>query len=92
MKKVIYYSAVTLALLLTIGTNYNVGDTACILFPQNGRDIFGSAQRNIYVVDEGRVSLIPQINFEGNAEDFGIFVPVPNLPELSTVPGWIFSS
>ncbi len=91
MKKLIYSAALAVAGLMAIGTTYNVADTACIVFPQNGRDIFGLAQRNIYVIDGNRVSFIPQLNFEGDAEDFGILVPVPSLPELSTVNAQVFS-
>ena len=61
------------------------------MFPQGGRDIFGVAQRNIIIVDENNVSLIPQVHFEGDAKDFGILVPVPANPKLSTVGRNIFT-
>lgn len=80
-----------LALLIMIGLSWQQGDSYCVIFPQNGRDIFGVAQRNIIVYDEDEVSLIPQLNFQGDARDFGIFVPVPAEPHLSTVGANIFS-
>ena len=55
MKKLFYALSLGIALFLTIGVTYDIGDSFCVLFPQNGRDIWGVAQRNILVYDEGRM-------------------------------------
>jgi len=91
MKGTIKTIAVAITLLAAIGVNYDRGESYCVLFPNNGRDVFGVAQRSIIVFDEGQVSLIPQVNFQGNAQDFGLFVPVPAQPELSTVGANVFT-
>lgn len=91
VRKLIYVAALSLATLLTIGSFHQDAETMCVLFPPGGRDIFGVSQRNIIIFDDGRVSLIPQVQFEGDARDFGIVVPVPGLPELATVNGSIFA-
>lgn len=91
VRKVIYAAALCVATLLTIGSFHNEAETMCVLFPAGGRDIFGVSQRNILIFDNGRISLIPQVQFEGDARDFGIVVPVPGLPELATVNGAVFA-
>lgn len=91
MRKIINTLAVWSALFLMVAVSYDSGDSYCVIFPQNGRDIFGVAQRTILVFGEDEVSLIPQVRFEGDARDFGILVPVPALPKLSTVGSNIFT-
>ena len=91
MRKIINMLAVWSALFLMVAVSYESGDSYCVIFPQNGRDIFGVAQRTILVFGEGEVSLIPQVHFEGDARDFGILVPVPAEPSLSTVGSNIFT-
>lgn len=91
MRKAIYVIAVFAALALMIGGGAQRSDSFCVIFPQGGRDIFGVAQRNIIIFEEDRISLIPQVHFEGDARDFGILVPVPANPELSTVGSNIFT-
>lgn len=91
MRKIISFAGIWFGFLLMVAVSYDIGQTYCVIFPQNGRDIFGIAQRNILVFGETQVSLIPQVRFEGNARDFGILVPVPAVPTLSTVGANIFS-
>lgn len=91
MRKALYLSALFVAMFLAIGTGYQTSESYCVIFPQGGRDIFGVAQRNIIIFEQDRVSLIPQVHFEGDAKDFGILVPVPAKPELSPVGGNIFT-
>lgn len=81
----------SMGLFLLMAVSYDDGDSYCVIFPQNGRDIFGVEQRNIIIIGDNEVSLIPQVHFEGNARDFGIFVPVPAEPKLATVSSMIFS-
>ncbi len=91
MKAIIRTAAIALALLLCVGVSYDTGESYCVIFPQNGRDIWGVAQRNILIIGESEVSLVPQVNFEGDARDFGILVPVPARPTLSTVGANVFT-
>jgi len=49
MRKVINMLAVWSALFLMVAVSYESGDSYCVIFPQNGRDIFGVAQRTILV-------------------------------------------
>lgn len=91
MKGIINIIAVFLANFLILAVSYDDGESFCVIFPQNGRDIFGVAQRSILIFGEDEVSLIPQVHFEGDARDFGILVPVPAEPRLSTVGANIFS-
>ncbi len=83
--------AIALLLSLTVGLSYEDSESFCVIFPQFGRDIFGTSQRSILIFGQDEVSLIPQVNFEGDARDFGILIPVPALPTLSTVESTIFS-
>ncbi len=91
MRKIINIITIGFALILMVAVSYESGDSYCVIFPQNGRDIFGVAQRTIVVFGEDEVSLIPQVHFEGDARDFGILVPVPAEPSLSTVGSNIFT-
>jgi len=91
MRKTMSRIAIWSALFLMVAVSYDSGDSYCVIFPQNGRDIFGVAQRTIVVFGEDKVSLIPQVHFEGDARDFGILVPVPAEPSLSTVGSNIFT-
>jgi len=91
MRKIMSRITICSALFLMVAVSYDRGDSYCVIFPQNGRDIFGVAQRTILVFGEGEVSLIPQVHFEGDARDFGILVPVPAEPSLSTVGSNIFT-
>ena len=91
MKGIINIVAVFLANFLILAVSYDDGESFCVIFPQNGRDIFGVAQRSILIFREDEVSLIPQVHFEGDARDFGILVPVPAEPRLSTVGANIFT-
>ncbi|TDI85278.1 MAG: DUF2330 domain-containing protein [Caldithrix sp.] len=91
MKKFINTIVTFTALFLITAVTYDDSESYCVIFPQNGRDIFGVAQRNILVIGEDEVSLIPQVHFEGDARDFGILVPVPAEPKLSTVGSMIFT-
>lgn len=91
MKRIVGTGLIWFAFLLMFAVSYKEGDSYCVIFPQNGRDIFGVAQRNILIFREGLVSLIPQVHFEGNARDFGILVPVPAEPKLTTVGANIFT-
>lgn len=91
MKKIINIVTIWFALFLMVAVSYDSGDSYCVIFPQNGRDIFGVAQRTIVVFGVDEVSLIPQVHFEGDAQDFGILVPVPAQPTLSTVGSNIFT-
>lgn len=91
MKNVMTTLMLALALLLAIGVSFDNGDSYCVIFPPYGRDLFGVAQRNILIIDDGEVSLIPQVHFEGNASDFGILVPVPEKPVLATAGTAVFS-
>ncbi len=81
----------SMGLFLLMAVSYNDGDSYCHIFPQNGRDIFGVEQRNIIIIGDNEVSLIAQVHFEGDARDFGIFVPVPAEPKLATASSMIFS-
>ncbi|MFQ5677739.1 MAG: DUF2330 domain-containing protein, partial [bacterium] len=91
MRKIMSTFAICFAAFLTVAVSYESGDSYCVIFPQNGRDIFGVAQRTILVFGESEVSMIPQVHFQGDARDFGILVPVPALPKLSTVGSNIFT-
>ena len=91
MRKTMNRIAIWSALFLMVAVSYDSGDSYCVIFPQNGRDIFGVAQRTIVVFGGDEVSLIPQVHFEGDARDFGILVPVPAEPSLSTVGSNIFT-
>lgn len=91
MRKTLYLFALLSAMFMVIGTSYETSESYCVIFPQGGRDIFGVAQRNIIIFDRDRISLIPQVNFEGDAKDFGILIPVPTQPELATVGSNIFT-
>jgi len=91
MRKTMSRIAIWSALFLMVAVSYDSGDSYCVIFPQNGRDIFGVAQRTIVVLGGEEVSLIPQVHFEGDARDFGILVPVPAEPSLSTVGSNIFT-
>ncbi|MFQ5649953.1 MAG: DUF2330 domain-containing protein [bacterium] len=91
MNRLITILALWSALFLMVAVDYDSGESYCVLFPQNGRDIFGVAQRTILVVGDDEVALIPQVHFEGDARDFGILVPVPAEPRLSMVGANIFS-
>lgn len=91
MRKVLYLLLLLTAVLLTVGTAYRDVESYCVLFPPIDREIFGVSQRNIIIYDANTISLIPQVNFEGNARDFGILVPVPARPELSSVGNAIFT-
>lgn len=91
MRKILNTLAVWCAFFLVVAVSYDSGDSYCVIFPQNGRDIFGVAQRTIVVFGDDKVSLIPQVHFEGDAREFGILVPVPALPTLSTVGSNIFT-
>ncbi len=91
MKRNLVFLFSWLALFLTIAVDYDAGESYCVMFPQNGRDIFGVAQRNIVVFGEEEVALIPQVHFEGDARDFGILVPVPSQPTLAAAEATLFS-
>jgi hypothetical protein len=91
MKKMLNLLALWLALFLALAVSYEDGETFCVIFPPNGRDVFGVSQRSILIFSEDEVSLIPQVHFEGDARDFGILVPAPALPRLSPVGASIFS-
>lgn len=91
MKKKLLFPLLGLAVLSLVGLSYQTGESFCVIFPANGRDIFGVSQRVILVFSEKLVTLIPQINFEGNARDFGILVPVPAQPQLAPANTNIFS-
>jgi hypothetical protein len=91
MKKIVNLGMIWLGVFLMTAVSYDTGQGYCVLFPQNGRDIFGVAQRTMLVFGERQVSLIPQVHFEGDARDFGILVPTPAEPQLSTVGANIFS-
>ncbi len=91
MRKVYSLVLMFCALLLSSVTLYDSGSSYCVLFPQNGRDIFGVEQRNIFILGEKEISLIPQVAFEGNARDFGVLIPVPALPALALADADIFS-
>ncbi len=91
MKNTISMVCIFAALFLTIATTWDDGQSYCVIFPQNGRDIFGVAQRNIILIGDDEISLIPQVNFEGDAHDFGILVPVPAEPRLATVGANVFN-
>lgn len=91
MKKLISTMSVWFAFFIMVAVSYDDGESYCVIFPQNGRDIFGVAQRTILVLGENEVSMIPQVHFEGNARDFGIMVPVPALPKLAAVGSNIFT-
>jgi hypothetical protein len=85
------FLALWLLLLLVVAISYDDADTFCVIFPQNGRDIFGVTQRSFVIFRTEEIDLIPAVQFEGNARDFGILVPVPAVPKLSTVGSQIFS-
>ncbi|MFQ6113661.1 MAG: DUF2330 domain-containing protein [bacterium] len=91
MKKLFGYIAIWLAFFFMVAVSYEDGESFCVIFPQSGRDMFGVAQRTILFFGEKKVSLIPQVHFEGDARDFGILVPVPAEPRLSTVGANIFT-
>ena len=91
MRKALYLLAAASALLLTVAGGPQRSESFCVIFPQGGRDIFGVAQRNIIIFDVDHISLIPQVHFEGDARDFGILVPVPSNPQLTSVDNRIFS-
>jgi len=91
MRKQIGFLLVFLGLFLTVATSWQDSESYCVIFPQNGRDIFGVSQRNILIFSENEVALIPQVHFEGNARDFGIVVPVPAEPTLSTAGANVFN-
>jgi len=78
-------------LLFAVAVSYDDADTFCVIFPQNGRDIWGVEQRSFLIFRAKEVDLIPAVKFEGNARDFGILVPVPEVPKLSTIGSQIFS-
>lgn len=83
--------ALFLLLLSAVAVTYDDAETFCVIFPQNGRDIWGVEQRSFLIFRSTEVDLIPAVKFEGNARDFGILVPVPAVPKLSTVGSQIFS-
>jgi len=91
MKKKFSAALIFVGMFLTVATSWHNSESYCVIFPQNGRDIWGVAQRNILIFEEDQVGLIPQVHFEGNASDFGILVPVPARPTLSTVGANVFS-
>jgi len=78
-------------LLIAVAVTYDDAGTFCVIFPQNGRDIWGVEQRSFLIFRAKEVDLIPAVKFEGSARDFGILVPVPAVPQLSTVGSQIFS-
>ncbi len=91
MRKAFSVVLMAAALLLSSATLYETGNGYCVLFPQNGRDMFGVEQRNVFLLRENQVSLIPQVAFEGNARDCGVLIPVPSLPKLASADAGIFS-
>lgn len=91
MRNLVNLLSVWFGFFLMVAVSYDTGQTYCVIFPQVGRDIFASGQRTILIFKEGQVSIIPQVHFEGNAHDFGILVPVPAEPQLSTIDASIFS-
>lgn len=91
MKKLLHMLAIWAALLLALATSFDDSDSFCVIFPPSGRDVFGVSQRSILIFNNEEVSLIPQVHFEGDARDFGILVPVPARPRLSSVGAAIFS-
>ncbi len=58
----------------------------CCPFPCIDCWIESQAQQNLVVMDRanGRIDLIPNIRFIGNAADFALVVPTPALPSLDT--------
>jgi hypothetical protein len=78
-------------LLFAVAVTYDEAETFCVIFPQNGRDMWGVEQRSFLIFRAKEVDLIPAVKFEGNARDFGILVPVPAVPKLSTAGSQIFS-
>ena len=56
MRKMISFAGIWFGFLLMVAVSYDIGQTYCVIFPQNGRDIFGTAQRNILVFGETQVS------------------------------------
>lgn len=91
MKRFFRVGAIWAALLLVLAVSFDDSDSFCVLFPPYGRDVYGVSQRTILIFHDSEVSLIPQVHFSGNARDFGILVPVPARPRLSTVSAGIFS-
>jgi hypothetical protein len=50
-----------------------------------------SAERLIFAVDPGQVTLYEQINYTGSPKDFAWVLPVPAVPKVDTVPINLFS-
>lgn len=50
-----------------------------------------SAERMIYAVDPGQVTLYEQINYTGSPSDFAWVLPVPATPKVETAPISMFS-
>jgi len=91
MRKIAYSICLVAAAFLSIASWHDSVQSICVLFPQGGRDVFGVSQRNIIIVNDDEISLIPQVHFEGNSRDFGLMVPVPTRPELSLANSQVFT-
>jgi len=82
---------VALLMMLVATSGWAVG----VVFPEPGWNLWSVGQEAIYVVRPGvrarfRVALIPRVVLRGNASEFGMLVPTPSEPTLSTVGGAVF--
>ena len=69
------------------GATASTAVAMCIPFPCEDCAMRSAGQINLVVMDRegGTVTLIPNIRFVGNAEDFTLLVPTPSVPFLEPV-------
>lgn len=79
------FTAAALAAALAAGAWF-VGPASAICFPvpEEGQVLTSLGQLNLILFDRAanQVSLIPNLRFNGNSEDFALVVPTPGLPTL----------
>ena len=73
---------ITTALLLCTALVSNAGAVCCPVFPPQWQ-MRSTGQTNFVNVDNGTITLIPNVVFRGDAPDFALLVPTPTVPMLT---------
>ena len=77
-----------LALVIPLALVHSTANAACCYFSAKDADILQPAQKVFITWDptEKVETFTVQPKFEGNALDFGMVIPTPSQPKLSTMP------
>jgi len=78
------------AILFWVACSVNFCYADGCFFSSYEADIREPSQKAVIVYENGVETLILQVNFMGDAQDFAWVVPAPSLPELSEADGKIF--